>query len=133
MLTPYIGGGRPEWNNCLNQSLTFCNSTQPETMKEFQKIFLQTLQNLDYSSVRGMFVHTCYLHCHLLAKDEWKCSSVVNNVLENKTVADAIGDWYFDRSRFQQIDTCNKMPRNCSSTLRVDSDAFNRKCYMFTE
>ncbi|KAL6529531.1 hypothetical protein OROGR_015154 [Orobanche gracilis] len=84
MLTPYIGGGRPEWNNCLNQSLTFCNSTQLETMKEFQKIFLQTLQNLDYSSMRGMFVHTCYLHCHLLAKDEWKCSSVVNNVLENK-------------------------------------------------
>ncbi|KAL6529528.1 hypothetical protein OROGR_015151 [Orobanche gracilis] len=125
MLTPYIGGGRPEWNNCLNQSLTFCNSTQLETMK---KIFLQTLQNLDYSSVRGMFVHTYYLHCHLLAKDEWKCSSVVNN-----TVADAIGDWYFDRSRFQQIDTCNKLPRNCISTLRVDSDAFNRKCSMLTE
>ncbi|KAL6553873.1 hypothetical protein OROMI_019546 [Orobanche minor] len=98
MLTPYIGGGKPEWNNCLDQSLTFCNSTQLETIRgtssnyEFQKIFIQTLHNLDYSSMRGMFVHTCYLHCHLLEKDEWKCSFVVNNVQKNKTVADAIGD-----------------------------------------
>ncbi|KAL6535997.1 hypothetical protein OROHE_012841 [Orobanche hederae] len=133
MLTPYIGGGKPEWNNCLNQSLTYCNSTQLETIQEFQKIFIQTLQNLDYSSMRGMFVHTCYLHCHLLEKNEWKCSSVVNNVLIHKTVADAIGDWYFDRSRFQQVDTCNNLPRNCTSTLSADSDAFNRKCFLLMD
>ncbi|KAL6557598.1 hypothetical protein OROMI_017948 [Orobanche minor] len=127
MLTPYIVGGKMEWNNCLNHSLTFCNSTQWKTMQEFQKTFIQTLQNLDYSPSRGMFVHACYRHYHLLSKDEWKCSSVVNNVLENKTIADAIGDWYFDRSYFQQIDTRNNQPRNCTNTI-IGNDAFNRKC-----
>ncbi|GFP85219.1 hypothetical protein PHJA_000665600, partial [Phtheirospermum japonicum] len=75
-------------------------------ISEFQETFIETLQNLDYSPSRGLFVHTCYLHGHLFLKPGWKCSRVVNNVLENKTIGDAIGDWYFDRSYFQQIDTC---------------------------
>ncbi|KAL6533696.1 hypothetical protein OROHE_013529 [Orobanche hederae] len=126
MLTPYIGGGKPEWNYCVNQSLTFCNSTQIEIMQEFQKTFIHTLQNLKYSSSRGMFVHTCYLHTHIYSKEDSSCSSVMNNVLENKTVAEAIGDWYFDRSCFQHIDTSNNELRNCTSNL--SSDAFNREC-----
>ncbi|KAL6556494.1 hypothetical protein OROGR_005782 [Orobanche gracilis] len=126
MLTPYIGGGKPEWNYCVNQSLTFCNSTQIEIMQEFQKTFIHTLQNLKYSPSRGMFVHTCYLHTHIYKKEDSSCSSVMNNILENKTVAEAIGDWYFDRSWFQHIDINNNMPRNCTSNL--SSDAFNREC-----
>ncbi|GFP85217.1 hypothetical protein PHJA_000665400 [Phtheirospermum japonicum] len=120
-ITPFIGGGKPEWNNCLNNSLTLCNATQLEIMQEFQKIFIQTLQNLNYSPSRGMFIHTCHRHGHIFFKEEWQCSCVVNNV----TIAGAIGDWYFDRNCFQQIDICN-VPRNCTSTL--DFDAFNRKC-----
>ncbi|GFP85214.1 hypothetical protein PHJA_000665100 [Phtheirospermum japonicum] len=72
-----------------------------------------------------MFIHTCYRHGHILWKEEWQCSCVVNNVLGNKTIARAIGDWYFDRNCFQQIDTCD-VPQKCTSTL--DFDAFNKKC-----
>ncbi|KAL6533699.1 hypothetical protein OROHE_013532 [Orobanche hederae] len=126
MLTPYIGGGKPEWNNCVNQSLTFCNSTQIEIMQEFRKTFIDTLRNLKYSSSRGMFVHNCYLHTHLLLKEETMCSSLVNNVLENKTIREAISDWFFDRSCFQHIDTNNDEPQNCTSGL--SSAAFSKEC-----
>ncbi|KAI3468489.1 hypothetical protein Pfo_025152 [Paulownia fortunei] len=123
-LVPSVGG-KPEWSNCT-QNLTLCTSTQLEIMKDFQTAFIETLQELDNSSSRGMFVHTCYLHTHLLEKEGWKCSSVVDNVLGNKTIAKAIGDWYFDRIPFQQIDTTNNVPRNCTSTLAHDT--FNKKC-----
>ncbi|GFQ06445.1 protein notum homolog, partial [Phtheirospermum japonicum] len=118
-ITPFIGGDIPELNNFLN-SLTLCNATQLEVMQEFQKTFIQALQNLNYSPSRGMLIHTCYRHGHISKKEEWQCSCVVNNV----TIAGAIDDWYFDRDCFQQIDPC--VPRNCTSTL--DFDAFNRKC-----
>ncbi|GFP95842.1 hypothetical protein PHJA_001728400 [Phtheirospermum japonicum] len=53
-------------------------------MQEFQETFIETLQSLDYSPSRGLFVHTCYLHGHLFLKAGWKCSCVVNNVLGNR-------------------------------------------------
>ncbi|KAL6533698.1 hypothetical protein OROHE_013531 [Orobanche hederae] len=126
MWTPNIGGGRQEWDNCVSKNLNMCNSTQLEIMQEFQKTFIDTLQNLKYSSSRGMFVHTCYVHTHIHTNKETACSFLMNNLLKNKTVAEAIGDWYFDRSCFQEIDTSNNVPRNCTSTLT--DDVFAKQC-----
>ncbi|KAL6533697.1 hypothetical protein OROHE_013530 [Orobanche hederae] len=126
MWTPNIGGGRQEWDNCVSKNLNMCNSTQLEIMQEFQKTFIDTLQNLKYSSSRGMFVHTCYVHTHIHAKEHTTCSFLMNNMLKNKTIAEAISDWYFDRSCFQEIDTSSNVPRNCTSTL--EHYEFNKQC-----
>ncbi|GER30538.1 pectinacetylesterase family protein [Striga asiatica] len=108
--TPYVGGGRTEWYDCVNVSLSLCNSTQLEKLQEFHTTFIQTLQNLVYSHSRGMFVHNCYRHGQILANDGWKFS----DTLENKTIADAMRDWYFDDAdAFVYIDTTNS-PRNCT-------------------
>ncbi|GER46902.1 pectinacetylesterase family protein [Striga asiatica] len=42
----------------------------------------------------------------------------------HQSVAEAIGDWYFDRRSFRDIDTVDHVPRNCNSTL--DHNAFNK-------
>ncbi|CAA0820561.1 Pectin acetylesterase 7, partial [Striga hermonthica] len=84
--TPYVGGGGREWYNCVTVSLSLCNSTQLEKMQEFHTTFIQTLQNSVHSHSRGMFVHNCYRHDHILANDGWKFS----DILENKTIADAM-------------------------------------------
>ncbi|KAL6501835.1 hypothetical protein OROGR_026968 [Orobanche gracilis] len=127
MWTPNIGGGKQEWDNCAEKNLKFCNSTQIEIIQEFQKIFIDTLQNLKYSPSRGMFVHTCHVHTHIHSNEDTACSFLMNNLLKNKTVAEAIGDWYFDRGCFQEIDTCNNVPRNCTSTL--ERDEYNKQCF----
>ncbi|KAK6158594.1 hypothetical protein DH2020_005908 [Rehmannia glutinosa] len=94
---------------------------------DFRNALIETLQNLTNCSSRGMFVHSCYLHGHIGSKEEWRCSSVGgNNVLANKTIGEAIGDWYFDRSYFQVIDTKNDVPRNCSTTLSLKE--YNAQC-----
>ncbi|KAG8375262.1 hypothetical protein BUALT_Bualt10G0082200 [Buddleja alternifolia] len=119
-------GNTSEWNEC-NTNLTRCTSTQIQLIKDFRVAFIETLQKLDNCSSRGMFVHSCYLHGHITVKRGWSCSSVVgNNVLENKTIGKAIGDWYFDRSSFQHIDTTNAVPRNCTGTLT--SEELQKKC-----
>ncbi|KAL3613811.1 hypothetical protein CASFOL_041885 [Castilleja foliolosa] len=86
MITPYIGAGKPEWVNCMveNFNLTHCSSCQLKTMQEFQKTFINTLQNLKDKSSRGMFVHTCFLHAHIHTKEESICSSVSDNILKHK-------------------------------------------------
>ncbi|CAA0820559.1 Pectin acetylesterase 8 [Striga hermonthica] len=122
--TLYIGG-RDAWKSCVNGSLTFCNSTQLEILENFHDTFVQTLQDLDYSTSRGMFVHNCYRHGHVLQKDGWKCSSLVRNVLQNKTIGDAVADWYFDRNDVKYIDAGSAI-RNCSSNLH--GNMFERKC-----
>ncbi|KAL8547147.1 hypothetical protein ACS0TY_006748 [Phlomoides rotata] len=122
-LVPAVGGH--EWVNCMT-NLTLCDATQIAIMKDFRGAFIETLMKLDNSSSRGMFVHTCFRHGHIYLRDGWTCSSVAGNVLANKTIGEAIGDWYFDRSSFHEIYIQNDLPRNCTSSLPDQS--FNKIC-----
>ncbi|KAH6816827.1 hypothetical protein C2S51_000020 [Perilla frutescens var. frutescens] len=89
-----------EWKKC-GVNLAFCNSTQVEIIKGFRPIMLETLMSLDYSSSRGIFVDSCFLHTHIQHTYGWMCSTV----LAHKTIGQAVGDWYFDRSTFREIET----------------------------
>ncbi|XP_057772738.1 pectin acetylesterase 7-like isoform X2 [Salvia miltiorrhiza] len=96
--------------NCTTY-LTRCNSTELGIMRDFRSTFIKTLeQRVHNSSNRGMFVHSCYLHDHVLKSDEWTCLAIAN-----RTMRQAVADWYFDRSSFREIDTKNDSPRNCTN------------------
>lgn len=99
-------------NSCTN-NLTTCNSTELGIMKDFRKTFIKTLvRRVRNASSRGMFVHSCYLHDHVRVSDEWKCLA-----LANRTMRQAVADWYFDRSSFREIDIKNNSPRNCTNSF----------------
>ncbi|KAL7123166.1 hypothetical protein ACP275_01G088200 [Erythranthe tilingii] len=118
-MIPMIGGTQ-QWNSCIT-NLTLCNSTQLHYMKEFRDVFVETLLNvIDKSSCRGLFVHSCYRHGHIGSRDGWACSTNV----ADKTIAKAIGDWYFDRSYFQEIDHQYNLPQNCT----IPADELTKKC-----
>ncbi|XP_057800356.1 pectin acetylesterase 11-like isoform X6 [Salvia miltiorrhiza] len=107
----------PSWYNCTQIDLMLCNWTDLQTMKDFRTTFIQTLKStiVDSSSRRGYFVHSCYRHGHITENFYSTCSSLFgNNILANKIVAQAVGDWYFDRSKFEEIDILNDLPRKCS-------------------
>ncbi|XP_042055873.1 pectin acetylesterase 11-like [Salvia splendens] len=117
----------PSWISC-NQNLMTCNLTEIEIMKDFRFTIINTLKSTiaSSSSKRGYFVHSCYLHGHMEYKGGSTCSSFIGNGLANKTIALAVGDWYFDRSEFQEMDMLNNLPRNCTST--DDYPTFEKKC-----
>ncbi|KAL1558144.1 [Wnt protein] O-palmitoleoyl-L-serine hydrolase [Salvia divinorum] len=96
-----------QWGGC-SVDLAQCNSTKIGIIEEFRPIFLKTLLKLDKSSSRGMFVDSCYLHTHIVRRSTWMCSPL----FRNRTMEQAIADWYFDRSPFQEIDN-NASPQSC--------------------
>ncbi|XP_042054285.1 pectin acetylesterase 8-like isoform X2 [Salvia splendens] len=117
----------PRWYDCTH-NLMLCNSTEITIIKDFRNTFLNTITNTfaDSSSRIGYFVHTCYAHGHLCSQDYSTCSSSAgHNVLNNKTITQAVSDWFFDRSEFKQMDICNDMPRNCTVT---DWNSFLQTC-----
>ncbi|KAL1558145.1 [Wnt protein] O-palmitoleoyl-L-serine hydrolase [Salvia divinorum] len=105
------GLGPTQWDGC-GELLERCNSTKIGIMKDFRSIFLKTLLKLDKSTSRGAFVDSCYLHVHIVRRYTWMCSPL----LRNRTLEQAIADWYFDRSPFQEIDN-NTSPQNCPTSL----------------
>ncbi|KAG6428942.1 hypothetical protein SASPL_106981 [Salvia splendens] len=42
------------------------------------------------------------------------------------TIAQAVGDWFFDRSEFQEMDMLNDLPRNCTGF--DDQPTLEKKC-----
>ncbi|KAL0366373.1 UNVERIFIED_CONTAM: Pectin acetylesterase 11 [Sesamum radiatum] len=99
----------PTWRSCTS-NLKVCTPTQLQTMKDFHAAMIKTLREVANSKSTGIFVHSCYRHGHFYDQGFWDNSPI----LGDKTIAKAIGDWYFERSPVQEIDTQNELPRNCT-------------------
>ncbi|EPS71947.1 hypothetical protein M569_02814, partial [Genlisea aurea] len=81
---------------------------------DFRKMFINTLlEKVEKNSPnRGLFVHHCGVHGHSF-NPLWNPSNV--NVA-NKTLQQALGDWFFDRSSFYEIEPLEEddaPPRSC--------------------
>ncbi|KAH6834038.1 hypothetical protein C2S53_004840 [Perilla frutescens var. hirtella] len=46
-------------------------------------------------------------------------------VLAHKTIGQAVGDWYFDRSTFREIETDHIVPWNCN---HMSDDELKKRC-----
>ncbi|KAG8382142.1 hypothetical protein BUALT_Bualt05G0045900 [Buddleja alternifolia] len=101
----------PFWQNCTH-NLTICTSGQLQTMRDFRTTFLKTLEEIGYCSSRGLFINSCFIHDFLFKSDMVTGNGAPR--LGNKTILQAIGDWYFDRSLVHEIDTKNDYPINCT-------------------
>ncbi|KAK6130720.1 hypothetical protein DH2020_035537 [Rehmannia glutinosa] len=107
----------PNFLNCT-KNLTLCTPSHFQSMKDYGVALREKLEELRGSTSIGMFVHPCYRHGHFYEKLGWNASYK----LKNKTIAQAVGDWFFDRSSlFQEIDTDNVYPlaRNCTKLPNI--------------
>ncbi|CAA0809140.1 Pectin acetylesterase 7 [Striga hermonthica] len=102
------------FKNCTDD-VTLCSPSHFETMKEYGVALTKSLQEIrDTSPSIGMFAHPCFRHGHFYDNLGWDASYK----LKNKTIAQAIGDWYNERdcSTFQEIDTAHEYPLNRDCT-----------------
>ncbi|KAH6760810.1 hypothetical protein C2S51_017759 [Perilla frutescens var. frutescens] len=107
------------WNTkCVNNSASdlplprpdTCTPPQMQLIKDFRGTFLDTINGLADVPSRGLFITSCYNHV-FIEDNTWTDTQCK---LENKTVSEAVGDWYFDRSPVKLIDTANDVPLNCN-------------------
>ncbi|XP_019156704.1 PREDICTED: pectin acetylesterase 8-like [Ipomoea nil] len=97
-----------EWMNCKT-NLAECQPQQLNAIQGFRSKLVRALNELGPSSARGYYINSCYLHCHTELQNLWHSPNSPR--LFNKTIAEAAGEWFFDRNQFQKIDCpypCNK-------------------------
>ncbi|KAL7122503.1 hypothetical protein ACP275_01G049400 [Erythranthe tilingii] len=98
------------WANCTN-NINTCTRAQLQIIKDFRNTFLETVKGLSNNQSRGLFINSCYIHDFLYSTQ--RINSANSPRLDNKTIAQAIGDWYFDRSSVRLIDTKTDHPLDC--------------------
>ncbi|KAL0310395.1 UNVERIFIED_CONTAM: Pectin acetylesterase 8 [Sesamum calycinum] len=114
ILAPGVADPHGTWHNCKTD-INKCSSTQLRTMQGFRLEFLRALYGLGFSTSRGYFINSCYAHCQTEMQETWFRSD--SPKLNNKTIAKAVGDWFYDRSPFQKGDCPYPCDRTCHNRV----------------
>ncbi|KAL6536325.1 Pectin acetylesterase 8 [Orobanche gracilis] len=109
ILAPGVADPHGQWHSCKT-GIEKCSATQLQTMQGFRSQFIKALSGLGSSRPRGYFINSCYAHCQTETQETWFRSD--SPLLDNKTIARSVGDWFYDRSPCTKIDC----PYPCDST-----------------
>ncbi|KAL8264009.1 hypothetical protein R6Q59_022139 [Mikania micrantha] len=114
-LAPGVVDPHGTWHNC-KVDIEQCSSDQIAVIQEFRLEFLRALDGFfGTSSPRGMFINSCYAHCQTEIQETWFMSD--SPMLSNKTIGEAVGDWFYDRSAFEEIDCPYPCDKTCHNRV----------------
>ncbi|KAK1313142.1 hypothetical protein QJS10_CPA06g00310 [Acorus calamus] len=97
------------WSRC-KQNPAHCTTDQISILQGFRNEMLQALSPLGDSRNGGMFINSCFAHCQSELQETW--SGPDSPRLNNKTIAEMVGNWYFEREVAKELDC----PYPCDST-----------------
>ncbi|XP_057525839.1 pectin acetylesterase 9-like [Amaranthus tricolor] len=102
-----------QWSHCKH-NITTCTTTQIETLQAYRQLMIQTLDDFyKHSASGGMFIDSCFAHSQIERQDNWFAAD--SPTVQKKKIAEAVGDWYFERTVTKLIDClypCNKSCKN---------------------
>ncbi|GAA0139216.1 hypothetical protein LIER_35047 [Lithospermum erythrorhizon] len=115
ILAPGVADHHGTWHNCKTD-ITKCSAEQLKVMQGYRMEFLNALNRLGGSPTsRGYFVNSCYAHCQTETQETWMRSD--SPLLSGKTIAKAVGDWFYDRTSFQKIDCPYPCDKTCHNRV----------------
>ncbi|OVA06262.1 Pectinacetylesterase [Macleaya cordata] len=82
------------WRKC-KLNIKNCNPRQIEILEGFRNSMLDTLSQFQQNRNGGIFINSCFSHCQTWMASTWHSANSPR--INNKTIAEAVGDWYFDR------------------------------------
>ena len=86
-----------------------CTPPQWQLVKDFGVALLDAINGLGDNPSRGLFINACFGHVFTENTELWTGTPCK---LGDKTVQQAVGDWYFDRSPVKLI-TKSDVPTSC--------------------
>ncbi|KAI3945113.1 hypothetical protein MKW92_007693 [Papaver armeniacum] len=96
-----------DWERCKHNHT--CNQCQLTQLQDFRSEMIKALKHFNESSkTGGMFLNSCFAHCQAEINDTWFAPDSPR--VDNRTIAEAVGDWYFERRVAKLVDceyTCN--------------------------
>ncbi|KAI4370793.1 hypothetical protein MLD38_019103 [Melastoma candidum] len=114
ILAPGVADRHGLWHNC-KANIKSCSSDQLKTMQDFRLEFISAINQLGSSSANGMFIDSCYAHCQSGMQETWLRSD--SPLVAKTSIAKAVGDWYFDRSSFKEIDCAYPCNPTCHNRI----------------
>ncbi|XP_010920600.1 pectin acetylesterase 5 isoform X2 [Elaeis guineensis] len=109
ILAPESSDTRQSWQRC-KLNIHNCDSNQIESLQGFRVALLNALSDFQHNRNGGMFINSCFIHCQTMSNITWHSPN--SPKVNNKTIAEAVGDWYFNRSKVKEIDC----PYPCNPT-----------------
>lgn len=115
ILVPPAADPHGHWYHC-KLSPKACNAVQIATLQGFRKYMLETLRPFYTNSTRGgMYINSCFAHCQSESQDTWLAPDSPR--VHNKTISEAVGDWYFSRSKSKEIDCAYPCDNTCHNQI----------------
>nr|AFK45147.1 unknown [Lotus japonicus] len=118
ILAPGVADPHGTWRDC-KLDIKKCSSNQLTVMQGFRTEFLKAISVVENSPSKGMFVDGCYSHCQTGMQETWMRSD--SPVLANTTIAKAVGDWFYERRSFSQIDCSYPCNPTCHNRVFDDN------------
>lgn len=98
------------WHDCRLNHAT-CSPAQIQFLQGFRNEMLNAINRFSLSKQNGLFINSCFAHCQSERQDTWFADN--SPVIGNKAIAQAVGDWYFDRTSVKAIDCPYPCDKSC--------------------
>ncbi|KAL2941790.1 Pectin acetylesterase 6 [Bienertia sinuspersici] len=114
LLSGCSAGGLASILHCDEFHELFTGHTKVKCLR-FRMQMLNSIKGFSRSKPNGLFLNSCFAHCQSERQDTWFADD--SPVLQNKPVAIAVGDWYFDRSGIKYIDCAYPCDNTCHNLI----------------
>ncbi|PUZ63679.1 hypothetical protein GQ55_3G087200 [Panicum hallii var. hallii] len=111
-LAPEASDPQHSWLDC-RLDIAKCSSEQLEILQGFRKELHDAIREVKQKRDWGFYINSCFVHCQSLNSFTWH--SPTSPRVNNKSIAEAVGDWFFDRREVKEIDCeypCNPTCHN---------------------
>nr|CAD1835137.1 unnamed protein product [Ananas comosus var. bracteatus] len=98
------------WRRCKSNPQA-CSPLQMTILQGFRIKMLIALRPFGGSRNGGFLIDSCFTHCQSESQDTWFAPNSPR--LHNKTIAEAVGDWYFERAVVKEVDCPYPCDSNC--------------------
>ncbi|KAL1321440.1 pectin acetylesterase 5 isoform X3 [Arachis ipaensis] len=118
ILVPHGSDPHGYWKSC-RLNIPNCNADQFDVLHGFRKSLLKRLNEFQQRKEIGMFINSCFIHCQTAMGETWHSHN--SPKINDKTIAETVADWYFDRKVLKLIDCpypCNPTCRNMDFTRK---------------
>ncbi|CAH2054378.1 unnamed protein product [Thlaspi arvense] len=116
VLVPAAADPDKSWAKC-RLNIKECDAAQMNILHGFRSSLMDAIGKFHQSKVGGMFIDSCFSHCQTFMSMTWH--SPTSTRIENKTIAESVGDWFFNRKPVKLIDCpypCNPSCYNLNFT-----------------
>ncbi|KAJ8556384.1 hypothetical protein K7X08_029775 [Anisodus acutangulus] len=113
-LAPPIADPKGLWNDCKRNNEK-CSASQIQFLQGFRNDMLNAIKGFAASTENGLFINSCFAHCQSERQDTWFADD--SPLIDNKPVALAVGDWYFDRAGVKAIDCAYPCDKTCHNLV----------------